>query len=544
MSRFLLVALSLSVAGCTGDAPVCAADVEAWADLDGDGFGDRLAPLGAVCALEEGMSDSPLDCDDTDDKVFPEARERCNGADDDCDGERDEGHERELWYQDRDGDGFGAIFEAVLACDDPGEGWSPNRRDCDDEDPAIHPDATEVCGGGDEDCDGLPDDADPSVDPASFSEFWRDADGDGWGDRGTVGLACALPIGAADNPRDCDDGDPLVGRLYWYADLDGDGFGDPSAQQAGCRQPEDHVADNNDCDDTDPDANVLKEWFDDLDGDGYGAGAPVVVACRPPQAGLSPRSDDCDDTRLEINPGARDICFDGEDPNCDGSDECRTCAEWLASSPGSLSGRYTLHLPTGDFDVFCDMVTDGGGWTLVANTRYPYDYAQSYYSDLARVTNSNSWYGRGVWNGLRDVVDERTDVRFTCGSNALAPEVDFSVYDIHWYREWTTSFFDGDSCFNEPGGYDQPAPGRRDNLTGDTRLVGDDWDAGYLLGEDTCADGGDFAVDFDHQGKQPGAYQGWGRGDATSWGSADYQWRCGSNGYVYGTNFWLWVREP
>jgi len=27
----------------------------------------------------------------------------------------------------------------------------------------IHPGATEVCGGGDEDCDGLIDDADPSV---------------------------------------------------------------------------------------------------------------------------------------------------------------------------------------------------------------------------------------------------------------------------------------------------------------------------------------------------------------------------------------------
>jgi hypothetical protein len=532
------------VAGCPQE-PDCRADLDAWEDADGDGYGSSAAPLGKVCAIEDGMSDTPLDCDDTDPDVAPESREKCNGVDDDCDGELDEGHERELWYRDADGDGFGGIFEAVLACDEPrGDDYVGNARDCDDDDPATNPDGQEVCGGGDEDCDGMPDDADDSVDPAGFTTFYRDADGDGWGDRDRAGASCDLPQGAADNGRDCDDGDPLVGRYYWYLDADGDGYGDPDSQIVNCRQPEGYIVDNTDCDDTDPLANVDKEWYDDLDGDGAGAGAVIAVSCRPPMVGMSPDDDDCDDTDDTVNPRAADICFDGFDANCDGSDNCRTCAEWHDTDPDAPSGTYTLDLASGDYQVWCDMETDGGGWTLVANSRYVYDYSSGYYSDLSRLPNNNYWYGRGIWDGLREVVDDTSDVRFTCGTwGGSSFDVDLSVYDIHWYREWTTSTWDGDSCFNEPGGYDQPAPARRNNVTGDTRPVGDDWDAGYLRGEDTCADYGDFAIDFDERGKAPGAYQGWGVGDSTSWGSADYQFRCG-NSLVYGANFWVWVREP
>ncbi|MCA9607271.1 MAG: putative metal-binding motif-containing protein [Myxococcales bacterium] len=71
--------------------------------------------------------------------------------------------------------------------------------DCDDADPAAHPGGTEVCGGGDEDCDG-------SVDEAAATgqtTFYRDADGDTYGDPSVTTMACATPAGFVDRAADC-----------------------------------------------------------------------------------------------------------------------------------------------------------------------------------------------------------------------------------------------------------------------------------------------------------------------------------------------------
>lgn len=51
-------------------------------DRDGDGFDGVMTELPAICGD---------DCDDDDPLVFPGASERCNGRDDDCDGQVDEG---------------------------------------------------------------------------------------------------------------------------------------------------------------------------------------------------------------------------------------------------------------------------------------------------------------------------------------------------------------------------------------------------------------------------------------------------------------------
>src|SRR4029453_6122687 len=72
--------------------------------------------------------------------------------------------------------------------------------DCDDEERAVHPGASERCDGIDNDCDGALDGPD-SVDGV---EYWADLDEDGFG-AGTPTVSCTQPTGTVDNALDCDD---------------------------------------------------------------------------------------------------------------------------------------------------------------------------------------------------------------------------------------------------------------------------------------------------------------------------------------------------
>jgi Putative metal-binding motif len=64
---------------------------DVWPDVDGDGFGDASAAAVAVCAAAEGEVDNGLDCNDADAAVNPSVAEVCDGIDNDCNGEIDEG---------------------------------------------------------------------------------------------------------------------------------------------------------------------------------------------------------------------------------------------------------------------------------------------------------------------------------------------------------------------------------------------------------------------------------------------------------------------
>ena len=154
------------------------------ADLDGDGFID--AAFGG------------LDCDDTDDAIGPGQEEVCDGVDQDCDGQIDEGLMVQ-WSPDTDGDGFGDPTWVVEACDRPSLTSVSQGGDCDDTDDTVHPDAPEVCDGVDQDCDG-------SVDEGQG--WFADDDRDGWGDSLRSLDACEPSSGGALNDADCDDTNP------------------------------------------------------------------------------------------------------------------------------------------------------------------------------------------------------------------------------------------------------------------------------------------------------------------------------------------------
>lgn len=167
--------------------------------------------------------------------------------------------------------------------DEDGDGWCPGGQDldgdgmcttsaeralpgdCDDAWIVTHPTALEVCfDHRDNDCDG-----NMTGSPlAEWRTVYADDDGDGWGDSSRMSSAalCEVPANQSLRAGDCDDTDPLS---FPFTRLGGDN-----------------------CDGRDGTV--------DYDGDGWGADL------------------DCNEGNPSMSPGAAELCFDGDDNNCDG----------------------------------------------------------------------------------------------------------------------------------------------------------------------------------------------------------------------------------
>ena len=119
--------------------------------------------------------DNDEDCDDTNDRLSPDAREICDSIDNDCDGYVDDddpdvsGSVR--MFIDADGDGYGDSSDTIMACSTSLSGYVRNNEDCDDDDPDLNQDDSD--GDGYSTCDGDCDDDDPDLNE-------DDSDGDGY----------------------------------------------------------------------------------------------------------------------------------------------------------------------------------------------------------------------------------------------------------------------------------------------------------------------------------------------------------------------------
>ena len=117
-------------------------------DIDGDGYIDvRCFNIDAGGVRRQGD-----DCNDASAEVHPTAPEVCNGIDENCNGEVDEGLRIPL-YPDLDHDGFGdASATATIDC--PwAQGLADNNVDCDDTNASIFPGQI-VCRQGQQGPDG------------------------------------------------------------------------------------------------------------------------------------------------------------------------------------------------------------------------------------------------------------------------------------------------------------------------------------------------------------------------------------------------------
>jgi hypothetical protein len=167
-------------------------------------------------------------------------------------------------------------------------------------------------------------------DPSSFynvgseeglSTFYRDADGDGYGDPSDSIQAVSAPEGYVADNTDCDDTDPTIHpdapELCDGLDNDCDGAipdNETDADEDGVRICA------GDCDDGDASIWQLLTGYIDGDGDAYGTGTALEVCSGDSLPdGYADNADDCDDTNEAINPGAEEVGNNGVDDNCDGT---------------------------------------------------------------------------------------------------------------------------------------------------------------------------------------------------------------------------------
>jgi uncharacterized repeat protein (TIGR03803 family) len=284
------------------------------------------------------------------------------------------------FYRDNDGDGFGNKNRSITACDITSSNYVSSNKDLNDNDGTIFPGAPELCDGKDNDSDGDTDEGCPEA-----TTWYRDADGDGWGNANTSKIAPTQPVGYVSNKLDCNDrnktkGGPEVcdGRdndcdgvidngfelKPFYSDFDGDGYGTPKRMIMSCSAPMRFVSDSSDLNDDNgnvyPGAPELCDgrdnnqdgqidegftrttFYHDFDKDGYGRNEVTLQACAAPLNYVAVGGD-CNDRNAAVHPGASGPPNDGIDNNCNGLID-EPLRNLTSSKGGEVGGEQELSL--------------------------------------------------------------------------------------------------------------------------------------------------------------------------------------------------------
>lgn len=198
------------------------------------------------------------------------------------------------------------------------------------------------------------------VDENTSSTFYRDADGDGFGDPTQTINDCGAPQGYVDNTLDCDDADgnsypgniEVCGNGVDEDCLNGDevcpnpGCTDPNAcnyeltagiDDGSCIYPTAEICNGLDdnCD-GEIDEFVTNTYYTDNDGDGFGNVDNFILSCDLP-GGYTDNSEDCDDGNVTYNDLDGDGFGVGAPEACGTSLENNDCDDFnVMVFPGQL----------------------------------------------------------------------------------------------------------------------------------------------------------------------------------------------------------------
>jgi hypothetical protein len=392
---------------CDGQEP----KAETCNDKDDDCDGEADEEIsGAACQVENGFGKctGTLACQDGVEKCSAgtPAPEICDGLDNNCNGQTDEGFPdtngdgvKDCLVSDKDGDGVLDVVDNCPATSNPGQAdfdldgdgdacdldddndLAADTADCAPTNPDVSPKAAEVCNGVDDDCDYLVDEGYPDKDSDKLSDcFDEDDDGDAIPDvvdceplDGSIHPGAKESCDGIDN--DCDD-DVDEG----FPDADGDGKADCSDDDSdgdGILNPKDNCPDVANKGQEDLDQDGLGDACDkDADGDAIPDGGDNCPALKNTSQGdidADGLGDDCDADKdgdgiandadlcpLVFDPLQEDADQDGigdaceDDADGDGSPDLQDCAPLdPASYPGAKEA-------CDEKDNDCDLLVDEG----------------------------------------------------------------------------------------------------------------------------------------------------------------------------------------
>lgn len=264
----------------------------------------------------DGFSEEDGDCDDANPNISPSAPELADQIDNNCNGIVDDATP----YYDDDGDCFCETVPCNGTVADLSACGVLQGGDCNDSSNLDSP-------AGDERCDGLDNDCDGSIDEYSAVDatvWYVDADGDGFGNSSYTQPACSQPQGYSSNDQDCNDNDTTINPSATEQpngiDDDCDGIVDDNT--VNYDDDLDGFTENDgDCDDGNPMVNPAQvETINAVDDDCNGLIDDQTTLYDDDGDGFSENQGDCDDMNIAVAPNLTEICGNGVDDNCNGSE--------------------------------------------------------------------------------------------------------------------------------------------------------------------------------------------------------------------------------